>query len=124
MRNGRLKTSIEIFIKFNIASDIIDFLDEIVQGVFLLKMRKNLVMNHFIEVTKEMSDNPNIDFIKLMFKLMDKHFEFDEVLIDSLLNPLMNAFNMFKNVDFVINDQVLFLENFEKYFEREKWFDI
>ena len=115
-----MKVFVEIFIKFNIANDIIDFLNEIVQDVFLLKMRKNLVMNHFVEIMKEMSDNPNIDFVKLIFKLMNKHFELDEILIDSSLNLLTNTFNAFKNVDFAMSDQVLFLENFEKYFEKEE----
>src|SRR5947207_16000070 len=87
-------------------------------------MRKNLVMNHFVEIMKEMSDNSNIDFIKLIFKLMNKHFELDEVLIDFSLSSLTNAFNAFKNVDFAISDQMLFLESFEKYFEEKKWFDI
>ena len=83
-------------------------------------MRKNPIMNHFVEIMKEMNDNPNIDFIRFIFKLMNKHFELDEVLIDFSLNLLMNAFSAFKNVDFVMSDQVLFLENFEKYFEKEE----
>ena len=73
---------------------------------------------------KKMNDNSNIDFIRLMSKLMNKHFELDEVLIDFSLNLLMNVFSAFKNVDFAMSDQMLFLESFEKYFEREKWFDI
>ena len=115
-----MKTFIEIFIEFNIANDIIDFLDEIVQDVFLLKMRKNLVTNRFIEVMEEMSDNPNIDFVRLMFKLMNKHFELGGVLIGSLLSFLANAFSVFKDVGFVMSDQMLFLESFEEYFEREE----
>ena len=83
-------------------------------------MRKNLVMNHFVKIMKKMSDNSNIDFVKLIFKLMNKHFELSEILIDFSLSFLMNAFSMFKNVDFAINDQILFLESFEKYFEKEK----
>ena len=120
MKNERMKVFIKIFIEFDIINDIINFLDEIVQDIFLLKMRKNLVMNHFVEIMKEMSDNPNIDFVKLIFKLMNKHFELDEVLIDFSLSFLTNAFNTFKNVDFVISDQMLFLESFEEYFEREE----
>ena len=119
-----MKAFIEILIEFNIVNDIVDFLNEIIQDVFLLKMRKNFVTNHFVEIMKEMSDNSNIDFVRLMFKLMDKHFELDEVLIDSSLNLLTNAFSSFKNIDFVISDQVLFLESFEEYFEEGEWFDI
>ena len=55
---------------------------------------------------------------------MNKYFEFNEVFIDFSLSFLINVFNIFKNVDFVMNNQILFLENFEKYFEKEEWFDI
>src|SRR5947207_5575550 len=104
MKSERTKAFIEILIEFNIMNDIIDFLDEIVQDIFLLKMRKDLITNRFVEVMKEMNDNPNIGFIKLMSKLMNKHFELDGVLIDFSLSLLMNAFSAFKDVDFAMND--------------------
>src|SRR5947207_13082654 len=120
MRNERMKVFIKIFIEFNIMNNIINFLNKIIQDIFFLKIEKNLIMNYFVEIMKKMNDNLNIDFIRFIFKLMNKHFELDEIFIDSLLNLLTNAFNMFKNIDFIISDQILFLENFEKYFEKRE----
>ena len=73
-----MKIFIKIFIKFNIINNIINFLNKIIQYIFLLKMKKNLIINYFIEIMKKMSDNLNIDFVRFIFKLMNKYFEFNE----------------------------------------------
>ena len=51
-----------------------------------------------------MSDNLNIDFIKFIFKLINKYFKLNEILIDFLLNLLINTFYISKNVDYIINN--------------------
>ena len=67
-------------------------------------MRKDFIMNYFIKIIKKINDNLNIDFIKFIFKLINKYFELNEILIDFLLNLLINTFNISKNVDYIINN--------------------